>query len=237
MGKEIKTLGYHTNTVDECNKMLDKSYYYYYRSEKGWLGSGLYFWDNFGNSKYWSEILCDGKKCHICNENKKECFSIIKVTLEYDENEIFDITDKLVRDMLEEQWEKIINNWREKNKKGLNTSLEDPNLHDNLGDKINYLLDFWHLVEDGSCKIIKAIEYKKDNLFEQSYEKNLFFFDKDLIKSDTKKVSKQSNEELKRNLSAYKGMYNKSRISLNSKVIYNVLDTSIISDIILADSA
>jgi hypothetical protein len=46
---------YHCNLSEKCNefisenKLLESNHPY----DSLWLGKGMYFWDNFGNAKYW----------------------------------------------------------------------------------------------------------------------------------------------------------------------------------------
>ena len=45
---------YHCNDKQRCEKFLKEDNYLIWSEEDGiWLGSGMYFWDNLSNAKYW----------------------------------------------------------------------------------------------------------------------------------------------------------------------------------------
>ena len=47
-------VAYHCNVREECRRFILKSQYLICKTEDGiWLGSGMYFWDNASNARYW----------------------------------------------------------------------------------------------------------------------------------------------------------------------------------------
>ena len=57
MPLESNLVLYHCNDEKRCLKFLDSDTYMIISNEDGrWLGQGMYFWDNYGNAKYWEKV-------------------------------------------------------------------------------------------------------------------------------------------------------------------------------------
>lgn len=57
MPLEANLVLYHCNDEKRCLKFLDSDKYMIISNEDGrWLGQGMYFWDNYGNAKYWEKV-------------------------------------------------------------------------------------------------------------------------------------------------------------------------------------
>lgn len=118
---ESKVVLYHSNKMEECERFISKEEYLIISENSRddiWLGSGMYFWDNKGNARWWNKKQC--KK----NPNKTYTLVAANVSL----NEMLDLTDFDIYKKLEEFWQAICKKIK-----------KDPRIP--LGNKLNFLFD------------------------------------------------------------------------------------------------
>lgn len=53
MDLDAKIIGYHTNSLSKCMDFITTSHLVWCEEDGNWLGSGMYFWDNLSNAKFW----------------------------------------------------------------------------------------------------------------------------------------------------------------------------------------
>lgn len=95
MSFEPNIIAYHCNDKKRCKVFIDDHSKLVWSEEEGiWLGSGMYFWDNMSNAKYW---LKQKKK-----KNAKEEHTIIEGSLVI--SKMLDLTDKEICDEIQELW-------------------------------------------------------------------------------------------------------------------------------------
>lgn len=122
MLKPISIL-YHCNDSKRCHKFVNDNTYMIVSTEDGiWLGTGMYFWDNQSNAKFWYK-----KKC---KENPKEEYSIVQASVYMDH--LLDLTDLDVCKSIEKLWCKY------KEKAHISDSQDQP-----LGYKLNCLYKYF----------------------------------------------------------------------------------------------
>ena len=140
---------YHCNLSEKCNefisenKLLESNHPY----DSLWLGKGMYFWDNFGNAKYWKNEKL--KKDKTKNFKIVSCFVSLEKMLDLTDNEEIEIIDRIWKSV---DLEPKLNIKKKKITK--------------IGDKLNFLFDF---ISEFSKEynIIKTIgeNYKYNNHF------------------------------------------------------------------------
>ena len=145
---EAKAILYHSNEAEKCDMFIAKTDYLIESQnlkDDKWLGTGMYFWDNLGNAKWWNEKQ---KEKHI-----EKQYSIVAVNA--DLTNILDLTDKDICDATEKLWQAICN------RKHLDANQP-------LGNKLNMLFD-----ENGFYAIYYVIKvygryvyYGKNSFFE-----------------------------------------------------------------------
>lgn len=88
---------YHCNFENQINKLTEYSKLKIstHSKDNEWGGSGMYFWDNLGNAKYWKKE----KQKRQFNHNLK----IIMCHIEFDiDEDLLDLTDFFVEKKMEE---------------------------------------------------------------------------------------------------------------------------------------
>ena len=111
---------YHCNEQNKCLKFLNEKDYLISSNEDGiWLGSGMYFWDNVSNAKFWKqEKIKKGNTSNLC---------ILCVKVSGDN--ILDLTDLDICNKIADIWIKLIKKGKIKSEKN--------NMP--LGEKLNIL--------------------------------------------------------------------------------------------------
>lgn len=96
---------YHCNDSYRCYNFVHSKGRMIVSEEDGkWLGTGMYFWDNKGNAKYWMRK----KK----RDNPTKNYSIVAANVFMDK--LLDLTDNDICDKIGEMWEKYQEvNWIE----------------------------------------------------------------------------------------------------------------------------
>ena len=113
---------FHCNDVQRCEKFLKEDDYLIRTEENGiWLGSGMYFWDNLSNAKYWKREK--KRKTH----NRKS-FSIVSAKIYIDD--LLDLTDEETCRTIEMLWENYCRKMKRK---------YDVYKNVDLGEKLNTL--------------------------------------------------------------------------------------------------
>ena len=79
---ESNIIGFHTNTKDKIKNFIEKGIPIT-SEDTTWLGTGMYFWDNLSNAKYWKN-----EKIRK-NEGSEETIKIIKANIIIDDIEVF----------------------------------------------------------------------------------------------------------------------------------------------------
>lgn len=118
---EAKAILYHSNEAEKCDMFITKTDYLIESQnlkDDKWLGTGMYFWDNLGNAKWWNE------KQRQRNSEKIYSIAIANVNLE----NLLDLTDPDVYFNIENIWKMICIRERK------NTQIP-------LGNKLNILWD------------------------------------------------------------------------------------------------
>jgi len=123
---------YHTNTQEKCDDFLKNGTFIEYE-DIYWLGTGMYFWDNFSNAFFWFE---EKKK-----KGEGTTFIIIEARLIIED--MLDFTDLNTLEEFNELWKKFC-----KMKKNVN--YKSP-----LGKKINYIFGYFDFLKDKKF-VIKA---------------------------------------------------------------------------------
>ena len=110
---------YHCNDKQRCEKFLKEDNYLIRSEEDGiWLGSGMYFWDNLSNAKYWR-----GEKKRKTHNRKS--FSIVSANIYIDN--LLDLSDTYTCEIIGNIWKAYC----EKSKR--------PCQNVELGEKLNIL--------------------------------------------------------------------------------------------------
>lgn len=87
---------FHANDEKRCRQFLEEDDYLIISEEDGvWLGSGMYFWDNLGNAKYWRNEKT--RKKFSCGK-----LSIVKANVSLEK--CLDLTDDDVLDFVMRCW-------------------------------------------------------------------------------------------------------------------------------------
>lgn len=136
---ESNIIGFHTNTKDKIKNFIEKSIPIT-SEDTTWLGTGMYFWDNLSNAKYWKN-----EKIRK-NEGSEETIKIIKANIIIDD--ILDLTDSDICNSFNFMWNSI-------------SPSERSNIKDNeLGKKIDLMFKtYYEFYKD--VKVIKCFgEYK-----------------------------------------------------------------------------
>lgn len=116
---ESRAILYHSNKEIECEKFIKTSDYLIISNNSKddiWLGTGMYFWDNQGNAKWWN------KKQK--NRNPNEKYMIVAANAVIDR--VLDLTDYEVYNQMEQIWKALC--------KRAKLDPEKP-----LGNKLNYM--------------------------------------------------------------------------------------------------
>lgn len=115
---------YHCNDTQRCEKFLKKDDYLIKSEEDGiWLGSGMYFWDNLSNAKYW-------KREKQRKSYNRKSFSIVSANIYIDN--LLDLTDESTCRTMEILWR----NYCQKMKKPYDLYKDV-----DLGEKLNILFE------------------------------------------------------------------------------------------------
>lgn len=124
---------YHVNSREEIEKCVNSfkngNPKLYIAKENGfWAGTGMYFWDNYGNAQYWLK------------QSKKKHPAILKARVTFDDKNILDLTDKSVLSAFQKKWLCIAKRL-------------DVNPNVSLGKKINTIIEIF----DGDIKLVKEL--------------------------------------------------------------------------------
>lgn len=123
-------IGYHANDRDRCLEFVN--YQTVITSDDTyWLGRGMYFWDNFGNAKYW---LSEKRRKHP----EVIAWSIVQANIDIDK--LLDLTDDDVLDTLNKLWYEYCAKSRR--------SQDMP-----LGKKIDLLFGYFTFLSSNYCTI------------------------------------------------------------------------------------
>lgn len=88
---------YHSNVEEKCQKfILDAEYLIVSNNSKDneWLGTGMYFWDNFGNASWWNKKQS--------SKNAAVSYKIVKANVNLEK--LLDLTDYQVYSKLSDLW-------------------------------------------------------------------------------------------------------------------------------------
>ena len=147
---ESKAILYHSNTSKECKKFIDdKKYLVISQNEKDdiWLGRGMYFWDNYGNAKWWNEKQY--------KRNPEEKYEIVRANVNMEK--MLDLTDYEVYVTMEHIWQEICV------KLGIEGDIP-------LGNKLNIMMDYKFKTAYSVIKVIgKYNNTKAYGLFKFDY--------------------------------------------------------------------
>ena len=128
--------GYHVNDKERCLKFLSNEEFLIISEDTYWMGEGMYFWDNVGNSKYWKSVKLkqDGSKEYLT----------VQANIFIDEDKLLDLTDEEQVELIERYWE-------------LYCKLDKCDKNPPLGIKIDKLVKFLEEHTGHHISIIKAI--------------------------------------------------------------------------------
>lgn len=140
-------IGYHTNDKERCEIFLEKEEYIIEAEDEDWLGTGMYFWDNLSNAKFW-----------VKNKQKKiNEVMVTEATIILDEN--LDLSDEEIIAKFEELWRQIC--FKEKEEiANINRKLypqKKRNVEEITGKKIDFIFNYFNM--GVKYKSIKAIGY------------------------------------------------------------------------------
>lgn len=82
-------IGYHANYYTKCDSFLEGKFEL--SEDTQWLGTGMYFWDNLSNAKFWKKQKIRKNPCHYAEEYK---IVIAKISCK----DSFDFTNQEERD-------------------------------------------------------------------------------------------------------------------------------------------
>lgn len=132
---------YHVGNISQNKKFVKGASVPDSKAIKNWAGDGLYFWDNFGNAKYWLDTNKSGEK---------RC--IVKSCLEIDENYILDLTDyEMVKQF--KYWIKLLQ---------MAKVIDSDENMIFRGDKIDSAIAGIEVIQSKLCNIDFLKEYFKD---------------------------------------------------------------------------
>ncbi|MBE4726277.1 hypothetical protein [Leuconostoc citreum] len=77
---------YHVDSENKITEYIQNNKFLDSQEDGDWLGSGMYFWDNVANSKYWQAIKI--------RHNPAKTYKTVKVQQTFEDNELLDLTDK-----------------------------------------------------------------------------------------------------------------------------------------------
>ncbi|PTX21553.1 hypothetical protein C8N40_102529 [Pontibacter mucosus] len=122
-------VGFHTNSKSKCSSFLRGGFLFSH--DTFWLGYGMYFWDNFSNSKWW--------KKERLRKDKINC-SIVAANLEL--SNLLDLTDEDVATEFQNLWTEYCR-------------LNNDSINQPLGKKIDLLFDYFSL--EDQFKVVRGI--------------------------------------------------------------------------------
>lgn len=125
---------YHCNDSNRCYKFVYTKHNMIVSEEDGkWLGTGMYFWDNLANARFWMK-----KKERDC---PSEVYRIVMANVYMDR--LLDLTDQDICNKIGEIWEKYqkINYLDDKKKCGLGCKLNI------LFGSIPHLQEKYHVIK------------------------------------------------------------------------------------------
>lgn len=76
---------YHVDTLERINDYINDEIFLDSKEDGDWLGSGMYFWDNIANSKYWF--------AKRVRDDSTLDYGTVKVQQKFKEDELLDLTD------------------------------------------------------------------------------------------------------------------------------------------------
>lgn len=131
---EAKAILYHSNEESKCKEFLSNDGFLIVsnnRYDDIWLGSGMYFWDNLGNAKWW--------KSKQMQRNGSKIYTIVATNVVLER--LLDLTDIDITEKFNELWNEVCEKIGETGNFG-------------LGKKLNCLFDI--LALEKTYDIIKV---------------------------------------------------------------------------------
>lgn len=127
-------VGYHANEHTKCSRFLEGEFEV--SLDTDWLGTGMYFWDNLSNAKFWRrEKVRKGDPPHI------EACKIVQAKISC--NDFFDFTDTDERDKFARLWIYAGFQLNRKQKSGMG-----------FGQIIDYVFNFYPDLTE--CPVVKV---------------------------------------------------------------------------------
>jgi len=135
MGCYSEVIGYHANEYQKCERFLSGKFEV--SNDTDWLGTGMYFWDNLSNAKYWKrEKVRKGDPPH------EEACKIVKARISCEH--LLDLADTEIPAGFCRLWQGA------KHKIG-----NDKRSNMGFGQKIDFIIFYYSDMQD-DCLVVKA---------------------------------------------------------------------------------
>lgn len=136
MGCYSEVIGYHANEYQKCDRFLSGEFEV--SSDTDWLGTGMYFWDNLSNARYWKR-----QKVRKGDPPYEEACKIVKARISC--GHLLDLTDTEILKGFCGLWQGVKNKieTEKRNRMG-------------FGQKIDFIISFYSDMQD-DCLVVKAL--------------------------------------------------------------------------------